>query len=74
MNDSDYGKSIEIASRNIENDLNKGILENGAEMAAAIMRKKTALNDVIYAMVTSKYFQDNYRFSIVNNACLFRLG
>ena len=63
MNDSDYGKSVEIAGCNIENDLNGGILANGAEVASSIIRKKTALNDAIYKMVTSKYFQDNYRFA-----------
>ena len=70
MNDSDYGKATEIAGGNIENDLNRGILENGAAKAASIMRNKTALNDVIYTMVTSKYFQDNYRYTISNDACL----
>ena len=54
MNDSDYGKATKIAGGNIENDFNRGILENGAAKAASIMRKKTALNDVIYTMVTSK--------------------
>ena len=61
MNDSDYGKSIEIAGRNIGNDLNRGILENGAEIAVSISKKKTALNDVIYKLITSTKFQDEYK-------------
>ena len=62
MNDSDYGKSIEIADNNIENDLNRGILENGAEIASTIMIKRKALNKEIYTLITSKDFQDNYRY------------
>lgn len=64
MNDSDYGKSIEIADSNIENDLNRGVLENGAEMAATIMIKRRALNKEIYTLITSKDFQDNYRYKL----------
>jgi hypothetical protein len=42
-------------------DFNEAVLENGAEMANIIIKKKTRLYEIIYTLVTSKMFQDDYR-------------
>ena len=67
VNDSDFGKSVKIAGRNDENDLNLGILENGAARAEFLIRQKKALNDAIYNLFTSKSFQDNYRYLLIHH-------
>ena len=62
VNDSDFGQSVKIAGNSADNDLNGGILENGAARAERLMRQKKALNDEIYTLISSKLFQDNYRY------------
>ena len=43
-----------------------GILENGAAGAEFLIRKKKALNNAIYDLLTSKNFQDNYRYLLIH--------
>lgn len=44
-----------------------GILENGAAGAEFLIRKKKALNNAIYDLLTSKNFQDNYRYLLIHH-------
>ena len=60
VKDSTFAKSVAKSGDN-NVDFNEAVLENGAEMANTMIKKQKRLYEIIYTLVTSKMFQDDYR-------------